>query len=100
MDCCIADGCRKYAEKDRKYCHGHRKREKQKRPIDTPLREWGMDADDYLDSKAIELGAAKDDSDRAFKLAQKRLRYAAVRYVKKLLARQKVPRPTDDTSRG
>lgn len=87
MDPCIADGCRKPAEKDRKYCHGHRKREKQGRPIDTPLREHGTDPGSYLAAKAIGYADAKDDN-RA-KLALKLLKYAAKQYAAKC---QKVPK--------
>lgn len=97
---CIADGCRKAAERGRKYCHGHRKREKQRRAIDTPLREWGAAPDDYLERKALEFANAKEDTsgnDRALRLARKLLRYAAKAYARK---RQKVPRTPDDTSRG
>lgn len=96
MDSCIADGCRKPAEKDRKYCHGHRKREKESRPIDAPLRDWGSNPDQYLAAKAVEYATAKDGDEASYKLAFKRLKYAAREYVRKA-TRQKVPKATDDS---
>ena len=97
---CIADGCNKPSEKDRKYCHGHRKREKQRKSIeDTPLRAWGTPADKHLDLKALEYANAKDDGEEAFRLAWKRLKCAAMAYARKAM-RQKVPNPTKTTSRG
>lgn len=99
MDHCIADGCDRPAEKDRKYCHGHRKREKKHTPVDTPLRQWGATPDKYLEAKALELADAKDGDERAYALARKRLKYAATEYAKKS-ARQKVPNTTKTPSRG
>lgn len=93
MDCCIADECRKPAEKGRKYCHGHRAREKGHKPIDGELRGWRTDPDKYLELKAIELANAKDMDPQAYRLAKKRLKYAAMEYAKKA-ARPKVPKPT------
>lgn len=84
---CIADGCRKPAEPNRKYCSGHRKREKQQKPIEaTPLRGWGANPGAYLEAKALEYAEA--EGERETGLARKRLRYAAVRYAQ----RQKVPK--------
>lgn len=90
-DPCIADGCTKSSEKGRKYCHGHRKREKDRRPMDAPLREWGTDPGEYLAMKALELARAKDDDERSFRLALKALKHAAVQYVQKA-TRPKVPK--------
>lgn len=89
MDSCIADGCRKPAEKDRDYCHGHRKREKKGKPIDAPLREYGTDPGHYLAAKALEYAKARDDDEAAYKRALKLLKFAARRYVARC---QKVPK--------
>jgi hypothetical protein len=90
---CIADGCTRAAEKDRKYCHGHRKQEKLRKPI-SKLRDYGQPAAAYLKAKAEEWADARDDDERAAKLAWKRLSFAATRYAK---ARQKVPRRMQST---
>ncbi len=92
---CIADGCRKRSEKGRKYCHGHRKREKQHRPL-TPLREYGLAPNKYVEAKALGLANAKDD-ERAYELARKRFWSAVFAYIRK---RQKVPKSLDTASRG
>jgi hypothetical protein len=88
MERCIADCCERPAESGRKYCHGHRKREKQHKPIDSPLRPWGSQPDDYLQLKALEFARASDEGDRAFRLAWKLLKHAAMSYARR---RQKVP---------
>lgn len=93
LERCIADGCQRAAEKDRKYCHGHRKREKYGRPLDVPLREWGADPAEYLATKALELAEAKDADENAYRLALKRLKHAAVQFVRKA-TRPKVPKRT------
>lgn len=98
MDRCIADDCPKEAEPGHKLCHGHRKRERKHKPIDTPLRVWGTDPGEYLRLKALELADAADDA-RAYGLAWKRLQFAAVAYVRKS-CRQKVPRTPDAASCG
>jgi hypothetical protein len=88
---CIAVGCDNAAEPGRKLCHGHRKREKQHKPVDAPLRPWGADPYEHLESKAIALADAKDADERAYKLAQKRLKYAATKYANRA-RRPKVPK--------
>lgn len=95
---CIADGCPKAAERGRKFCSGHRKREKQHKTVDTPLREWGTDPGEYLRTKALELAEAADDA-RAYRLAWQRLHFAAVAYVRRSY-RQKVPTTPDTGERG
>jgi hypothetical protein len=92
-DRCIADRCDKWAQPERKYCRGHRRREELRKSLEEPLRDWGTDPDAYLEQKAIELGLAKDDSERAYQLARKRLKFAAREYVRKT-SRQKVAKTT------
>ncbi len=89
-DSCIADGCRKPSEKDRKYCHGHRKREKQRKPLDE-LREYGTDPGDYLAAKALQYADAngRDSDEAAYRRAFRLLKFAAKQYAAKC---QKVPK--------
>lgn len=97
---CIADGCGKKCEPGRKYCPGHRKRERQGKAIESgPLREYGQAPDAYLKAKAEEWANAKDNDEAESARAWKRLRYAAVAFVKKT-TRQKVPKAPDTTTRG
>jgi hypothetical protein len=93
---CISDGCHKPAEKNRKYCPGHRKRAKQHKSVDTPLREWGTDPRLYVEAKAAEMCNAADD-DRAHKLARKRFWWAIERLFRK---RQKVPNTQKNEHHG
>lgn len=86
---CIADDCRKHAEKGKKFCHGHRAQEKQHRPI-APLREYGMSPGEYLRTKAIEYADAVD-AKADIRRAWKRLHFATIRYVQRAY-RQKVPK--------
>lgn len=97
MDSCIADECDKPAEPRHKFCRGHRKREALNKPL-TPLREWGRSADVLLEHWALKLADAKDTSEGAYRLARKKLRWAAVRYAE-MLARTKVPTTSETDSR-
>lgn len=90
---CIADECRKTAEPGRKYCHGHRKREKRRQTLDTPLREWGLEPDKYLAAKADAYADADPSDESSYRRAFKNLKRAAVWYAKKA-TRPKVPKPT------
>ena len=100
---CIADGCRRAAEKGRKHCHGHRKREKMGQPMGD-LREYGADPDAYLEQKALEYAGAKDMDEAQFRRARRYLRRAAMWYAKAVLGlprrRPKVPTTPDTQSQG
>jgi hypothetical protein len=96
---CIADGCEKQSQMGRKYCRGHRERDQLHKPVDGALRDWGAAPEAYLEAKAINLAEAKDTDDKAYRLALRYLRRAALKYARAVLANRPKVATTPQTPR-